>query len=247
VGEAGRGQRLGCDPAGLEELEGDLARGRELGAPTDDEHAPREREGDSDARDPRLHRGHEVAHEPGDRAKLIRMTCADARCVRGEQPERRDLVGIGLRRRDGELRPGTEREHGLGDRRERGAGVVRDRHGVGAAPPRTLDVVDDVRRAARLREREDGAAGHVELGAVIDRERDRVAQRGPTGKKPERVDAVRRRVVRRAVADHADRRRAALQDLRGDALELRAVLEEAEERLRLLPDLCEKPRAHLAA
>ena len=45
---------------------------------------------------------------------------------------------------------------------------------------------------------------------VVDGERDRVAERGPAGEQPERVDAVGGRVVGGAVAGHADERRPAL-------------------------------------
>jgi hypothetical protein len=48
------------------------------------------------------------------------------------------------------------------------------------------------------------------------------------------------------VTDHANRRRPALEDLRRDALELCPLLEEAEERRRLLGDLRQEARPRLA-
>ena len=47
------------------------------------------------------------------------------------------------------------------------------------------------------------------------------------------------------MADHANRRRAPLEDLRGHSLEVRTLLEQAKESLRLLADLREKARAGL--
>ena len=81
--------------------------------------------------------------------------------------------------------------------------------------------------------------------SVVDRERDRVAERRPPRQQAERVDAVRGRVVGRSVPDHPNRGRAARMDLRRDASEHRIALEEAEERVRLLADLLEEPRARL--
>jgi hypothetical protein len=48
------------------------------------------------------------------------------------------------------------------------------------------------------------------------------------------------------VADHADRSRAAREDLGRDSLELGALAEEAQQSLRLLSDLGEEARARLA-
>jgi hypothetical protein len=45
------------------------------------------------------------------------------------------------------------------------------------------------------------------------------------------------------VPDHADRGRTPLQDLAGDLLEVGALLEQAHQRGRLLPDLGEEARA----
>ena len=55
--------------------------------------------------------------------------------------------------------------------------------------------IDDVRRATRLREGDDDRPLEVDLRAVVDGERDRVAQRSPPRLEAERVDAVRRGVV----------------------------------------------------
>ena len=161
--------------------------------------------------------------------------------MRGEQAECRDLVRVRLRRGDGVLGSRAELEHGVGLAGELGRGIVRHRDDVGAAPPRAARVLDDVGCPAGLRERERRAAGHVELGAVVDGQRDRVAQRGPAGQQPERVDPVRGSVVGRAVADHPDRRRVAPPHLVGDRGERRVAVEQALERVGLLADLVEEP------
>ena len=70
-------------------------------------------------------------------------------------------------------------------------------------------VLEHVGRLPRLRERDHGRPAEVELRAVVDGEADRVAHRRQPGEQPERVDAERRGVVGRAVADHPDEARPA--------------------------------------
>ena len=110
--------------------------------------------------------------------------------------------------------------------RERGVRIVRDRDRVRAARARALDVLEDVGRLAGLREREDGRAAQLELGAVVDGERDRVAQRRPARQQAEGVDAVRGGVVRRAVAGHAHELGAAPRRLAATAAYSSRVLEQ---------------------
>ena len=98
---------------------------------------------------------------------------------------------------------------------ELGLRVVRERNRERSTRPGTSNVLDDVRRPARLGESDRGAARHVELGAVVDGERDGVSERGPVRQQSEGVDAVRRRVVRRAVTDHPYRGRPAGEHLAG--------------------------------
>ena len=75
--------------------------------------------------------------------------------MRGEQAEVRDLVNVGLRRGDGELRAGVQSEHGVGFPGELGRSVVREGDDVDAPRRSCLaGVLDDVGGASRLRERE---------------------------------------------------------------------------------------------
>ncbi len=246
VREVGRRQRLGGDPARLEQLQRHLARGGELGAAADHEHAAGEREGDRHVPDRRLELRDDAREERGDLVDRGGELVALARCMGGEEAERGDLVRVGLRRRHGELGAGGERQH-----RVRGPGelrvlVVGQRDREGAELPGALEVLHDVGRPSRLRERDCGAAGHVQLCAVVDGERDRVAERRPARKQAERVDAVRRGVVGRAVADHAHRRRAAVAHLGGDLREAIARRQQPSQRRGLLADLREEARARAA-
>ena len=75
---------------------------------------------------------------------------------------------------------------------------------------------------------------------VVDGERDRVAHRRPARQQSERVDAVRGGVVGRAVPDHPHEASVAVSHDRGDARDLRVVLEQPSQRRRLLADLCEE-------
>ena len=81
VREVRRGERLGRDAAGLQELQRDLSRGRELGSAADDEHAPGIRERKRDVRDPRLDRADERRHCLGDRAQPRRANAAPSPAV----------------------------------------------------------------------------------------------------------------------------------------------------------------------
>jgi hypothetical protein len=58
-----------------------------------------------------------------------------------------------------------------------------------------------------LGECDDRRVGQVDLGAVVDGQTDRVADRRSPGQEPKGVDAVRGGVVGRAVADHANEAR----------------------------------------
>ena len=176
VREVGRRQRLGGDPAGLEQLERDLARRRELDAAADHEHAAgvgeRQRERSAIAR---RARGSASSTSAACRIPSATRAPSPATCA-GEQDERGERVRVGLRRRDRPLRPRFERDRRLGCGREVGGGIVRDRDRERAAPPRTHEVLDDVGRAAGLREPDRDRAREVERRVVVDGERDRVAQ-----------------------------------------------------------------------
>ena len=113
---------------------------------------------------------------------------------------------------------------------------------------RPRDVLDDVRRPARLREADHRRARHVERRAVVDGECDRVAHRGPA-----RAAA---RTRRRRTRPHCRTSRARRCGRAGvarrgrsprDARDLAVVLEQPSERGRLLADLGEEPRAGLVA
>ena len=157
--------------------------------------------------------------------------------------ERGDLVRVRLRGSDCVLGARGERQRRVRGERELGADLVRHGDCEGAQLSRPVTYVDDVGRPARLREADDDRALQVELRAVVDRQRDRVAERRPGGLEPECIDAVGRGVVRRSVADEADDVRLARCGLARDLLVLVSVLEQAPERVRLLPDLREEDRA----
>ena len=75
VREVGRGQRLGRDAAGLEQLQRDLARGRELDAAADHEHAAGVRE---------RHRERVgIAGEPGTASAIRAAACRIPSAMRG--------------------------------------------------------------------------------------------------------------------------------------------------------------------
>jgi hypothetical protein len=130
-----------------------------------------------------------------------------------------------------------ERKERLSSRGQLGVRVVGERDGERTRLTRALDVLDHVRCLAGLGEPEHGRAAHVELGAVVDGQRDRVAHRGPARLQAERIDAVGRGIVRRAVSDHPDDRGAAVSHRRRYPLVLLTVAEEVEQRCRLRADL----------
>ena len=140
--------------------------------------------------------------------------------------------------------PAASGSNRLGRVRERGIRIVRDRDRERATRPRALDVLEDVGRLAGLRERDDGRTALLEPGAVVDRERDRVAQRRPAGQKAEGVDAVGGGIVGRAVAGEADQLGAAPRRLRGDRGVLVRVLEQPSQCGGLLADLVPGERLH---
>ena len=97
-----------------------------------------------------------VARMPvGDRRRL-------GRGVGGEQRQRGELRRVGLRRRDRALAPAAERQDGVGRLGELRFRLVRDRDRERAAAASALDVLDHVRRLARLRERDDARAAEVD-------------------------------------------------------------------------------------
>ena len=128
--------------------------------------------------------------------------------------------------------------------------VVRDRDGVGARRRCALRAYSTTsgRPARTATARAPCSPDMSSSRAVVDGERDRVPQRRPARQQPERVDAVRGRVVRRAVTDHPDRRRACA---RASPPATRANVgagarARRSERVRLLADLGEEPRPRLA-
>ena len=178
---------------------------------------------------------------------VLRSACPSPAMCPASRNERGERVHVRLRRGDGAL--GAGRRAAAAPRRRRarsesGSFVI----ATVKAPARRArgDVLDDVRRPPGLREPDHERAGHVHLGPVVDAERDRVAERGQPGQQPERVDAVGRGVVGRAVPDHADEVDAPLADGRGNARELALVREQALERARLLADLRQELRPELA-
>ena len=128
---------------------------------------------------------------PATRRRSSAQRVALTGAVAGEQDQRREGVQVRLRRGDGALRARAEREQRLGRLGQVGADVVRDRDRERAGRARTRDVLDDVRRAARLREPDHDRAGHVQLRAVVDAQRDRVPERGQPRQQAEGIDAER--------------------------------------------------------
>ena len=210
VREVGRGERLGGNPAGLGQLQGDLAGGGELDAAADHVHPPHVREGRRERRNGPLERRELVREEARRGTDALRDLVHAPGGRAGEQGQRRELVQERLRGRDRPLLAGGERQGQVGGSGQVRLGLVG--HGHGQRPPlaRPLDVGDDVRRPARLRERDHDRAGEVELGPVVDGQRDRVAQGRPARQQAEGVDAVRSGRVGRAVGDQPQRRRIAL-------------------------------------
>ena len=86
-------------------------------------------------------------------------------------------------------------------------------------------------------------AAKVDLRPVVDRERDRVAHRRPRRQQAESVDAVRRRIVGRAMPDHPHEVETPARGLFGYGRVFVCVLEQPSERGRLLADLCQELRA----
>src|SRR4029079_133821 len=121
--------------------------------------------------------------------------------------------------------------------------LVRDRDREGTVLTRTSDVRDDVGGAARLGEADHDRPLEVHVCAVVDRQGDRVAERRPSSLDSERVDAVGRGVVGRAVADEAYQVRPAREGLARDLFVLSTVLEQPAQRVGLLADLCEERRS----
>ena len=156
VREVGRRQRLGGDAAGLEQLQRDLARRRELDAAADHEHPPDvTRTASASAAARALERR---AARPRAARRYARIPSASCRPaagdVAGEQGERRERVQVGLRRRDRAARrpaPSGSIASAAAASSESGSFVIATVNAP--APARARDVLDDVRRAARLRER----------------------------------------------------------------------------------------------
>ena len=144
--EVGRRERLGGDPTRLLQLERDLARGGELEASPHDEHAADEgervRRGGDGSGQPRNDAGHLV----GDPLEPRHDAVPPTRGAAGEQRQRGQLVDVGLRRRDGVLRPGLQRQDEVGGLAELRCRRVRERDRERAALPGLDDVLDDVRR-----------------------------------------------------------------------------------------------------
>jgi hypothetical protein len=103
VREVRGGERLGCDPAGLEELQRDLAGGRELGSAPHDEHAARERERQRHGRDPGLELGDERPELDRGGTEPFEVAVTGTGGVGRQQSEGCELVQVRLRRRDGVL------------------------------------------------------------------------------------------------------------------------------------------------
>jgi hypothetical protein len=88
--------------------------------------------------------------------------------MRREETERCDLVQVGLRRGHGLFVAGGEWQHGLGNAREVGFRVVRQRNGEGAVRTSPVEIRDHVGGAPGLREADCGRSGHVEGRPVVD-------------------------------------------------------------------------------
>src|SRR5205823_5875142 len=97
------------------------------------------------------------------------------------------------------------------------------------------------------REREHRRVAEIDLRVVVDLQRDRVANGRPAREQPEGVDGERGRGIRRTVTDEAnDARAAPSKHVRGGAVR-NCLLEQREERGRLLPNLREEVVTWLGA
>ena len=177
VCEIGCSQGLGCDLTGLQQLQSDLTGGREFGAAADHEHPGDGRERNRDGRRQPLEFGQVLLQLARDVVEQSGELVAAAGKTAGEQRERGDLVRVGLRRRDCELRTGGKRKHRLCGLREVGVGLVRDCDRECPAVASPVDVLEHVRRSPRLREPDDHRAAQVEVCSVVDEQADRVAHR----------------------------------------------------------------------
>ena len=237
VGEIGCGQRLGRDAAGLRQLQGHLTRGPELDAASDHVHPAHVGERDRDVGHCAFEGLERLRQLFGHAAQAGADLGASARSPAREQRKRGQRVEERLRRSDGALRAGRERQRRIRRLRETGGFPVRDRDGERTPRTRTFDVLDHVRCLARLRECNDHRVGEIELRVVVHGQRDRVAHRGPARQQAERVDAVRRRGVGGAVADETHDRGGPVHHRLRHGGKLRLVFEQPKERCRLLPDL----------
>ena len=245
VREVGRGQRLGGDPAGLQQLQRDLARRRELGAPPDHEHPPDERERQRERRRPAA-RARRARRRSGRRPCGCRRATsrAPAGRVRGEERERRELVQVRLRRGDGALGPGARAAATASARgASSDAGSFVTATVKAPAPPRPLARTRRRRACGPTARARRPSSPNVERRAEVDGERDRVADRRPAREQPERVDAVRRRVVRRAVADDAHERAPRSRAAAATRANSASCVEQRRSASRLLADLREEARA----
>ena len=211
--------------AGLEQLERDLAGRGELHAAADDEHAAGVGERQRELRRRPLEARESGVHQVGCLSNPVRELTSPTRRVAGKERERGQRAHVRLRRGDGQLGLGRERDRRLCDPRELRARVVRDGHRERTGRPRATDVLDDVGSPAGLGKPDHRRAGHVERRAVVDGERDRVAHRGPVRQEPERVHAVGGCVVRRAVTDEPDQPGVTLPDRGRDSRYLGVVLQ----------------------
>src|SRR3954451_11371943 len=98
--EVGGGQRPRSRLARLEELERDLAGGRELWPAPDDKHAADERERRAELARARLEPRQRALELPRDGADPGGDPCAATAAMSCEQRERGDLVGVRLRGSD---------------------------------------------------------------------------------------------------------------------------------------------------
>jgi len=179
VREIGCGERLGCDAAGLRQFQGHLTGGPELDAASDHVHPADVGERDRDVghcafegfKRFRELFGH-AAHAGADLGPSARSSAREQR-KRGQRVEER------LRRGDGALGAGGERQCRVRRLRETRGFPIRDRNGERAPRTRTLDVLDHVGCLARLRESNDHRVGEVQVRVVVHGERDRVAHCRP--------------------------------------------------------------------
>ena len=153
--QVGRRERLGGDPTRLLQLERDLARGGELEASTHDEHAADEGERVRRGRDGSGQPRNDAGHLVGDPLEPRRDAVPPTRGAAGEQRQPGQLVDVGLRRRHCVLRACLQRQDEVGGLAELGRRRVRERDRQRATLPGLDDVLDDVGRLPRLRERDD--------------------------------------------------------------------------------------------